>query len=169
MKLVKNFFKNPMTQKNTDPKQALGQLEEILEVYLVKKAPLAIPEKWKELIVKFAPYLTILSIIVGVPAILAVLGIGALVSPFTAFLGPRYALSYGFNYVLSIIIFGVVIVFEALAVPGLFKREVKAWRFLFYASLVNILSGFFGGDWMGMMVGTVFFWYVLFQVKSYYK
>jgi len=158
-----------MSQKNTDPKQALGQLEEILEVYMVKKAPFAIPENWRELIVKFAPYLTILSIIIGVPVVLAVLGIGALVSPFTAFLGPRYALSYSFNYVLSMITFGVVIVFEALAVPGLFRREKKAWRFLFYASLVNVVAGFFGGDWVGMIVGALLSWYVLFQVKEYYK
>jgi len=158
-----------MTQKNADFKQALGQLEETLEVYLVKKAPFSIPENWKELIVKFAPYLTILGIIVSVPAVLAVLGLGVLVSPFTAFLGPRYALSYGFNYVLSMIALAVVIVFEALAVPGLFKRDRKAWRFLFYASLVNVLSGFFGGDWIGMIVSALISWYVLFQVKEYYK
>ena len=158
-----------MTQKNTDLKQALGQLEDILEVYLVKKAPFSIPEKWKELIVQFAPYLTILGIIVSVPTVLAVLGLGALVSPFTAFLGPRYALSYGFNYVLSMIALAVVIVFEALAIPGLFKREEKAWRFLFYASLVNVVSGFFSGDWVGMIVGALLSWYVLFQVKEYYK
>jgi len=158
-----------MTQKNTDLKQALGQLEDILEVYLVKKAPFSIPEKWKELIVQFAPYLTILGIIVSVPTVLAVLGLGALVSPFTAFLGPRYALSYGFNYVLSMIALAVVIVFEALAIPGLFKREEKAWRFLFYASLVNVVSGFFSGDWVGMIVGALLSWYVLFQVKEYYR
>ncbi len=158
-----------MFQKNPDPKQALGQLEETLEVYLVKKAPFSIPENWKELIVQFAPYFTILGIIVSVPAVLAVLGLGALVSPFTAFLGPRYALSYGFNYVLSMIALAVVIVFEALAVPGLFKREEKAWRFLFYASLVGVVSGFFSGDWVGMIVGALISWYVLFQVKEYYK
>ena len=158
-----------MAQKNADLKQALGQLEETLEVYLVKKAPFSIPENWKELIVRFAPYLTILGIVVSVPAILAVLGIGALVSPFTAFLGPRYALSYSFNYVLSMVTLAVVVVLEALAVPGLFKREQKAWRFLFYASLVNVVSGFLGGDWVGMIIGTLISWYVLFQVKEYYK
>jgi len=158
-----------MTKKNTDLRQLLGQLEETLEIYMVKKAPFSIPQNWKELIVKFAPYLTILSIIIGVPAVLAVLGIGALVSPFTAFLGPRYALSYSFNYVLSMIAFGAAIVFEVLAVPGLFKREKKAWQFLFYASLIGFVSGFLGGDWVGMIVGTLISWYVLFQVKEYYK
>jgi len=158
-----------MAQKNADLKQGLSQLEDTLEVYLVKKAPFSIPENWKELIVRFAPYLTILGIIVSVPAVFAVLGLGALVSPFTAFLGPRYALSYSFNYVLSMVALVVVIVLAAMAVPGLFRREEKAWRFLFYASLVNAVSGFLGGDWVGMIIGTLLFWYVLFQVKEYYR
>jgi hypothetical protein len=158
-----------MAQKNADLKQGLGQLEETLEVYLVKKAPFSIPENWKELIVQFAPYLTILGIVVSVPAVLAVLGLGALVSPFTAFLGPRYALSYSFNYILSMVTLAVVIILEAMAVPGLFKRQEKAWRFLFYASLAHVVSGFLGGDWVGMIIGALLSWYVLFQVKEYYK
>jgi hypothetical protein len=158
-----------MAEKNLGLKQGLSQLEDTLEVYLVKKAPFSIPENWKELIVQFAPYLTILGIVVSVPAVFAVLGLGALVSPFTAFLGPRYALSYSFNYILSMVALVVVIVLAAMAVPGLFKRQEKAWRFLFYASLVNVVSGFFGGDWVGMIIGTLISWYVLFQVREYYK
>jgi hypothetical protein len=158
-----------MAEKNLDLKQALGQLEETLETYMVKKTPFSIPKNWKELIVQFVPYLTILRIIVSVPAVFAVLGLGALVSPFTAFLGPRYAPSYSFNYVLSMVALAVVIVLAAMAVPGLFKREEKAWRFLFYASLVNVVSGFLGGDWVGMIIGILLSWYVLFQVKEYYR
>jgi hypothetical protein len=153
-----------MSEKNLGLKQGLSQLEDTLEVYLVKKAPFSIPENWKELIVQFTPYLTILGIVGSVLILF-----GALVSPFTAFLGPRYALSYSFNYVLSMVALAVVVVLEAMAVPGLFKREEKAWHFLFYASLVNVVSGFLGGDWVGMIIGTLLFWYVLFQVKEYYR
>lgn len=158
-----------MAQKNADLKQTLGQLEETLEVYLVKKAPFSIPENWKELIVKFSPYLTILGIVISVPAVLAVLGLGALVSPFSAFLGPSYTFSYGFNYLLSMIVLGVVIVLEAMAVPGLFKRQEKAWRLLFYSSLVSVLSGILGRDLIGTIIGALLSWYILFQVKEYYK
>jgi len=158
-----------MAEKNLGLKQGLGQLEDTLEVYLVKKAPFSIPENWKELIVQFAPYLTILGIVVSVPAVLAVLGLGALVSPFSAFLGPSYAFSYGFNYLLSMIVLGVVIVLEAMAVPGLFKRQEKAWRLLFYSSLVSVLSGILGRDLIGTIIGALLSWYILFQVKEYYK
>jgi len=154
-----------MVEKNFGLKQVLGQLEETLETYMVKKAPFSIPENSKELIVKYAPYLKILGIVGSVSEIL----FGALVSPSTAFLGPRYALSYSFNYVLSMVTLAVVLVLEAMAVPGLFKRQEKAWRFLFYASLVNVVYKFLGGDWVRMIIGTLISWYVLFQVKEYYR
>ena len=154
-----------MVEKNFGLKQVLGQLEETLETYMVKKAPFSIPENSKELIVKYAPYLKILGIVGSVSEIL----FGALVSPSTAFLGPRYALSYSFNYVLSMVTLAVVLVLEAMAVPGLFKRQEKAWRFLFYASLVNVVYKFLGGDWVRMIIGTLISWYVLFQVREYYK
>lgn len=43
------------------------KLEVILEEYLVKKAP-QLPESWKEVVVKLAPYLTIAGVIFGIPA-----------------------------------------------------------------------------------------------------
>jgi hypothetical protein len=158
-----------MAEKNTDFKKAVNQLEETLELYLVKKAPYTLPDNIKELIVSFAPYLTIIGVIFGVPAVLAVLGLGALVSPFTFLHGPAYAVSYGFNYVLSMMVFGAVLVLEALAVPGLFKRQKKAWQYLFYASLISLVSSLLGGNMIGGLVGAVIGWYFLFQVKEYYR
>lgn len=158
-----------MTTKNTDFKSALGQLEDTLNLYFVKKAPFSLPENIKELIVTFGPYLVILGIILGIPSILMVLGLGALVSPFTAFMGPSYMVSYGINYVVSMIVFGVVLVLEALAVPLLFKRQRKGWLYLFYSSLVGLVSGLLSGGIVGTLVGAVIGWYVLFQVREYYK
>lgn len=155
--------------KNTDFYKSLEKLEDTLELYMVKKAPFSIPSNIKELIVNFGPYLVILGIILGVPAVLTVLGLGALVSPFTAFMGPSYMISYGINYIISMLVFGVVLVFEALAVQPLFKRQRKAWLYLFYASLVSLVSGVLGGNLIGTLVGTIIGWYVLFQVKEYYK
>lgn len=158
-----------MVTKNTDLKSALGQLEETLALYFIKKAPFSLPGNIKELIVSFGPYFVILGIILGVPAVLAVLGLGALVSPFTAFLGPSYMVSYGINYVISMVVFGVVLVLEALAIPGLFKRQRKGWLYLFYASLISLVSGVLSGGIVGTLVGTVIGWYILFQVREYYK
>ena len=116
-----------MVEKNFGLKQVLGQLEETLETYMVKKAPFSIPENSKELIVKYAPYLKILGIVGSVSEIL----FGALVSPSTAFLGPRYALSYSFNYVLSMVTLAVVLVLEAMAVPVFLNDKKKPGAFCF--------------------------------------
>ena len=72
-----------MAEKNLDLKQALGQLEKTLETYMVKKAPFSISENLRESIVQFAPYLTILGIIVSFLTVFFGLRLGALVSLFS--------------------------------------------------------------------------------------
>jgi hypothetical protein len=140
------------------------QLETTLEEYLVKKAP-ALPENIKEFIVKFAPWLTLIFILLLLPAILALLGLGTILLPFS-YLG---GVSAGFTYTLSMIISVITLFLEALAIPGLFKRELKAWRLVFYATLVNALSSLFQGNIIGAVLSTLISLYILFQVKSYYK
>jgi hypothetical protein len=158
-----------MATKNTDFKAAVGQLEDTLELYLVKKAPFSLPGNIKELIVNVAPWLTLVFLILSVPAILLAFGLGALVAPFTVFLGPGYAVSYGVSYLISMAALAVAVVLQALAVPGLFRRERKAWTFLFYASLVGVFSSVVGGNVIGGLVGGLIGLYFLFQIREYYK
>lgn len=158
-----------MATKNTDFKSALGQLEDTLELYLVQKAPFSLPGNIKELIVKVAPWLTLIFLILSIPAILLAFGLGALIAPFTVFLGPGYAVSYGISYLVSMAALAVSVVLEALAVPGLFRRAKKAWTLLFYASLVGIVSSVIGGNVIGGVVGGLISLYFLFQIKEYYK
>ena len=65
----------------TDLKGAFEKLEVTLNEYLVDKAPFQLPKNVKEIIVKFAPYLSILGVVMGIPAILALLGAGAFLAP----------------------------------------------------------------------------------------
>lgn len=155
--------------KNTDVKAGLGQLEDTLETYLVDKAPFTLPDNVKEIVVSFAPWISIIVLLLAIPGILLVLGAGAIVAPFTVFLGPRYAMNYGMTYIVSMVVLAVSVVLEALAVPGLFKRSLGAWRLLYYASLVNLVSGILGGNFLSAIVGSLIGLYFLFQVKSYYK
>ncbi len=155
--------------KKQDIKGALNQLEEVLEMYLVDKAPFSIPENIKELIVNFSPYLIILGIVLTVPSILAAFGLGLFLSPFSPMMGAPWRMYFGFNYTLSMIILAVSVVMEAIAVPGLLKRQESGWRWLFYASLVSVLSSVIYGGIFGALIGVLISWYVLFQVKEYYK
>ncbi len=151
--------------KNTDLKSALGRLEDTLETYLVDKAPFSIPTEWKEVIVKFAPWIALILMIIVLPAILGVLGLGTILMPFS-FLG---GLRMGYNYMLSLIFSVVTLVLEAMAIPGLFKRSEKGWKFIYYATLLGAVENVLTFNLGGLVIGSLLSMYILFQVKSYYK
>lgn len=151
--------------KNTDLKSALGQLEDTLELYLVDKAPFSIPSEWKEIIVKFSPWIALFLMIITLPAILGILGLGTLLVPFS-YLG---GLRMGVNYMLSLGFSAVIIVLDALAIPGLFKRSLGGWRLVYYAALLGALESLVTFNLGGLVIGSLLSMYILFQIKSYYK
>lgn len=156
------------TTKAPDTKAALGQLETMLDEYLGKKAP-AMPENIKETLVSFAPYLAIIGIVFSLPAIFAILGIGAMMGPFSAFLGASYMMSYGVGYYVGIVGLIISAVLDGLAIPGLFKRSMGAWRLMFYSSLVTFVASVLQGSFGSALLGGVIGLYILFQVKGMYK
>ncbi len=138
----------------------MNQLIETLNVYFGKKAP-QLPKGGKEFIVKVAPYLVIISILFGLPALLALFGLGA-VMPYAVYGG----LSGG--WYISLLLSVVALVLEAVALPGLFKPSPKGWNFSFYSMLVSALSSLVMMNIVGMIIGLVIGFYILFQVKEYY-
>jgi hypothetical protein len=139
-------------------------LESNLELYLLKKAP-SLPDNVKEFIVKFSPWISLVVGLMALPAILAVLGVGTLVMPFSYLGGFRYGLSYS----LSMLIFAVATILDFAAIPGLFKRSASAWRLLYYSTLINAVHYFLTFNWGSLIIGTLISFYILFQVKSYYQ
>lgn len=150
--------------KGGDWKAYVGKLEDTLELYLVKKAP-ALPKQWKELLVSLAPWLTVVMLVLLLPAIVALLGLSAFVMPFAYMGGFRG----GTNLIVSSVISVITIILYLLAIPGLFKRQKKAWYLMYYAVLVVALDNLLTLNIAGFVVGTLISMYVLFQVKEYYK
>ena len=148
---------------------SLSQLEDTLELYLVKKAPFQLPKNVKEIIVKIAPWFTLVGLIISLPLVLVAIGLGTLVAPFTAFLGPAAVVSYGVNYTFSMIVLGIALVLEAMAIPGLFARSKKGWRLVYYSMLVSLVSNLITFNIVGGLIGAVIGLYFLFQVKELYK
>src|SRR4030067_1612684 len=103
------------TAQGKSYKSYLKQLEDLLTEYLVKKAP-ALPANIREAIVNFAPWITLVILILTLPLVLAVFGLGAFLAPLS-FLG---GVTAGTNYILALLLSGVQLVLEALAIPGLF-------------------------------------------------
>ena len=149
-----------------DAKGLVGQLEALLDEYMVKKAPFALPLGLKEFIVKVAPYLVIIAAVFAVPAILLALGLSTVFAP-VAMMG---AYGWGFGAIVALIASAITLVMEVVAVPGLFKRTQKGWRLVFYATIVSLIgsilsvSGIIGG-----IIGAIIGWDILFQVKELYK
>jgi preprotein translocase subunit SecG len=146
----------------------MKQLIEQLDLYFGKKAP-QLPTGAKEIIVKFGPYVAIIGLIVAGLGILAII-------PFllgTSMMGAYGA--YGAAYAMSsttiwlALIFGIAsLVLEIMALPGLFKRNITGWTFIFYAELVALVHSLVSFNFVGLVIGAVIGFYILFQVRPYY-
>ncbi len=144
----------------------MTQLNKTLEVYLVKKAP-ALPKGVKEFLVKAAPWLAILGVVLSIPALFAILGLSAMFYSIPMMGYGLYRVSGGFS--LAVIFLVITAVLELLSIPGLMKRKMAGWNFLYYATWVNAIYSLLNYDLVGMIVGLLISLYLLFQVKSYYK
>lgn len=145
-------------QASPAPKDPVG----FLDYYLVKKAPVQIPDAGREWIVKFGPWITVVLLVLTIPALLVILGIGTLLVPFG---GIAYAQGFG----LAAIGLCVQVVLMVVALPGLFARTMSGWRLMFYAQAVGLLASLLGGSVVGALVGGLISFYILFQVRSLYK
>ncbi len=134
-----------------------------LDEYLVGKAP-ALPENWKVSIVKFLPWITLILLIIALPAVLVLFGIGTVLAPF-AYLGGMGA---GTTYTLTLIVLALSLVLEAVAIPGLFKRSRSAWNLLYYSVLVSFIYNLLNLNILGAVVWTLVYLYFLFQIRKHY-
>lgn len=143
---------------------SIVELESKLEDFFTKKEIPTLPENVKEIIVKYGPWVALVGMIFSIPALLALFGIGAVVAPWVI-----VGRSWGIQTILAIIFSLLVIILELIALPGLFKRQMKAWKIMFYISLINIVSNLLSLNIFGLIIGAAISWYFLFQIKSYYK
>lgn len=153
-----------MATTSGDYKSYLNQLENVLDEYLVKKAP-SLPKGLADFIVAVLPYLTIIFLVMALPLILALIGISAFVMPFSLATG----LGTGFNYIAGIVVTILTVILEVMALPGLFRREKKSWTLLYYVALIGGVNSILSLNLWGLVIGTGISLYILFQIKSYYK
>ena len=145
-------------QASQAPKDPIG----FLDYYLVQKAPVQIPDAARELIVKFGPWITAVLLVVSLPALLIVLGIGTILVPFG---GIGYVQGFG----LAAIGLCIQVVLMVMALPGLFARKMSGWTLMFYAQAVSVVTSLLSGAIISALVGALISFYILFQVRSLYK
>jgi len=152
-------------KKQTNKKwmDSVVELENKLEEVFTKKLP-ALPENIKEIIVKYGPYVALIAMVFSIPALLTLLGIGAMVAPWAV-----VGRAWGIQTILAVTFILLIMILELIALPGLFKRQMKAWKIMFYISLINVISNLLSLNLFGLIIGAAISWYFLFQIKSYYK
>ena len=142
----------------------LVQIEEKLDLYFGKKAP-AMPENVKEFIVKYSPYLIVAVLVFSLPAILLAFGLTSVAMPFAYMDGVRSGFSFSITALISL----AALVFQMIAIPGLFKRTKQSWKYMFYASLISLLSSVLSLDIGSVVIGGAISFWILFQIKALYK
>lgn len=125
-----------------------------------------LPPNVKDVIVKVAPYVALLLVIVGVADLFPLLGFGSLYS--MSWWGYGYGWFYG-GYTLHFIFLAVTTVLWGLAFSGLKSRTMQGWQMALYAQLVSIAEHIVIGDLIGAIVVALIGLYVLFEVKSLYQ
>jgi hypothetical protein len=140
------------------PKDLIG----FLDFYLVNKAPFQIPDAAREWIVAWGPWITVVLLILMLPPLLLVMGIGTVLVPFA---GYAYATSFGLATIFLIVQVGLTVA----ALPGLFNRKLAGWTLLFYGQLIGLVFSLLSGNIVGGLIGALIGLYILFQVRGLYK
>jgi hypothetical protein len=144
----------------------MNDITKKLEVYFLKKAP-ALPINIKKLLVQFAPWISVLAVIMTLPTIFGLLGLRGMFS--SSVMGGYWMARAGFGYSLSMIFLVITLILRGLSIPGLFSRSISGWNMLYYSIFVSAVYSLLNMDIIGLIVGTVISLYFAFQVKEYYK
>ena len=143
--------------EDTAPKDLIA----FLDYWLVKRAPFQLPDRTKEFIVRYGPWIAVVLLVISLPVILMALGISAVILPLVA---PYHAPGFG----LAVAVLFVEIALDVAALPGLFTRKMSGWRLIFYARIVAIVHSLLSGAIVGAIVGGIIGLYILFQVRGLY-
>lgn len=134
-----------------------------MEDWFSKLPPLSASAK--ETIVKITPWIALIFGILGILASLAGFGILTAFSPFMMLGG---GMSYAGASIIQAILGLIGSVLLLLAFPNTKARKIKGWNMLFYSETVNVLSAIIAVNLTGIVFSLLAF-YLLFQIKGYYK
>jgi hypothetical protein len=157
----------------------MTQLKPLLKVLDENYAKVpALPKKWTDLIVNYAPWLVllggVLGLVFGVMAVIASLSLFGLMTA-VAPLG-AYGVVYGPQYMLTVVVGALVLlvtgVLSLMAFSSLKARKEKGWNLMVYVLLLGIVSSVATLNVFSIVMSLVVAaieYYVLYQVKAYYK
>jgi len=123
----------------------------------------SLPKGGREAIVNITPWLALIFGILGVLAGLAGVGLLTALSPFMYLGGGRPA-----GAILSSILGLIGSALLLAAFPGTKSRKMQGWTMLFWSQVASLVSAVVAISLSGVIFSLIAF-YLLYQIKSYYK
>lgn len=149
-----------------EAKKALLQVDGLIkpmEGWFVKLP--AFPTGVKDFIVTITPWLALIFGILGLLGSIAALGFGAFLSPLLLVGGGTQAVG---AFTINVLIGLVFSVLTLIAVSPLLKRKMFGWLLLFWSEILSVVGAVLTLSLGGILVSLIGF-YILFQIKHYYK
>ncbi len=143
----------------------MKKLIEEIDKY-VRRVP-ALPENIKELLVDFAPWAALLSVVIAIPAVLSILA----TSSYYGVHGKEeyFFAHWGMRFTLIVVFLVANLVLRGLSIKGLFAKSIKGWNFLVYSILLYFVYAIFTFNIVGGTIGTLISLYLIFQIRESYK
>ncbi len=114
----------------------------------------------KEGFIKYVPIVSLVLVVLALPALLASLALGGALFAFT-----------GLKNIMSLILLVISIasmVFTIIALPGLFNRTRSGWVNEYYAQLLGILGALISINILNVFLGLIWL-HILFKVRDAYQ
>lgn len=149
-----------------ETKKGMTQLDSAIkpvEEWFSKLPPL--PANAKELIVSIAPWLALIFGVLGLLGSLAVFGLGTVLAPLVAVGGGVAAVG---EVTIAVLVGLVSSILAIVAFKPLLDRKVLGWQLMFLGEVISLIGSILTFS-LGSMLFALIWFYILFQIKSYYK
>lgn len=123
----------------------------------------ALPKGGREAIVGITPWIALIFGVLGVLVGLAGVGLLTALSPFV-YMGGGHPVGVILGSILGLV--GSALLLAAF--PGTKARKMQGWNMLFWSAVVNLVAAVVAISLGSVIVGLIEF-YLLYQIKSYYK
>lgn len=140
------------------------QYVKMLGDWFAKLPPL--PTNVKDILVKIAPWLALIFGILGVLTAVAATGLMAVLSPMIALGGGVGVATGGLVGAILALVSSVLML---MSYPGLRDHKMPGWKWSFYSQAVSVVGSVVALNLVGALLGALIGFYLLFQIKSYYK
>ena len=126
-----------------------------------------LPKNWRDTLARIAPILALIFGILGILVAIGGLGTLTFLSPLAVMGGAGGIVGAG---IISTLIYLVASVLLLAAYPGLKAKKYSGWKLLFWSEAINLVGGVIGlHTIVSAVIGALIGFYILFQIRSYFK